>query len=305
MDDSLDTLSPPPSLGGILAAERERLGLTRVEVAQRLHMSASQIQAIEDGDYKRLPKGPFLRGFVRNYAKVLGLDSGEATALLAEVAPRDTAPHIIVPSHNIRFGNEALANRPYVRASVFAVVILLMGFASLYWWFFVRPSPPAQAQPETGPAPQTLAAPVAVEAPKADTLPVPAEPPRLEAPAESAAAPAPATAQPARSEAAKSAPAAVESPKPAPAAVPASAPAPGDATLHFRFRGESWVEVRDARGTQLMSRTNARDTEAQVSGKPPLQLIVGNAAAVSVRFNDRDVPLEPHTRVSVARFTIE
>ena len=296
MDDSMETLSPPPTLGGILAAERERQGLTRAEVAQRLHMSASQIQAIEDGEYKRLPKGPFLRGFVRNYAKVLGLDGKEATALLAEVAPRDTTPRIVVPSHNIRFGNEALANRPYVRASVFAVVILLMGFAALYWWFFVRPSPPAQAQQEIRPAPQTLAAPVAADAPKADALPVPAEP-RLEPSAEPPAATASAKAEPARTEATKPAPAVVESVK--------AAPAPGEGTLRFQFRGDSWVDVRDAKGTQLMSRINARGTEAQVFGKPPLQVIVGNAAAVSVRFNDRDIPLEPHTRVSVARFTVE
>ena len=36
--------------GARLAAERERQGLSRADIAQRLHMSASQIEAIESGD---------------------------------------------------------------------------------------------------------------------------------------------------------------------------------------------------------------------------------------------------------------
>jgi cytoskeleton protein RodZ len=63
----------PRTLGQTLAAERERQGLSRADVAQRLHMSAYQVEALENGDFKRLPQGTFLRGFVRNYAKLLGL----------------------------------------------------------------------------------------------------------------------------------------------------------------------------------------------------------------------------------------
>ena len=74
------------TLGQMLAAERERQGLSRSDAAQRLHMSAYQIEALENGDYARLPKGTFLRGFVRNYAKILGLHAEEALALLPEHA---------------------------------------------------------------------------------------------------------------------------------------------------------------------------------------------------------------------------
>jgi cytoskeletal protein RodZ len=91
------------TLGQTLASERERQGLSRSDAAQRLHMSAYQIEAIETGDYARLPKGTFLRGFVRNYAKILGLRAEEALALLPEHAPRDQKPGIVVPTQNIRF----------------------------------------------------------------------------------------------------------------------------------------------------------------------------------------------------------
>ena len=81
----------PKSVGQVLAAERERQGLSRLDIAQRLHMSAYQVEALENGDYKRLPQGTFLRGFVRNYAKVLGLEAESMLSRLAEVAPSGPA----------------------------------------------------------------------------------------------------------------------------------------------------------------------------------------------------------------------
>src|SRR5881227_3144053 len=90
-------------VGQMLAAERERQGLSRADVAQRLHMSAYQVEAIETGDYKRLPQGTFLRGFVRNYAKVLGLAPDSVLVLLEEGSARAKRPGIVVPTESIRF----------------------------------------------------------------------------------------------------------------------------------------------------------------------------------------------------------
>ncbi|HET7730342.1 MAG TPA: RodZ domain-containing protein, partial [Usitatibacter sp.] len=91
-----------------------------------------------------------------------------------------------------------------------------------------------------------------------------------------------------------------------PVAAPAKAPVPrGHRVVRMRFAGESWVEIKDADGNVLHSRLNAPESEAEVSGKPPLAVIVGNAAQVRMQYNGRDFPLEPHTRVSVARFTLE
>ncbi len=79
VDDNADKAASR-TLGQTLAAERERQGLSRSDAAQRLHMSAWQIEALETGDYGKLPKGTFLRGFVRNYAKVLAFPPGRSWA---------------------------------------------------------------------------------------------------------------------------------------------------------------------------------------------------------------------------------
>jgi cytoskeleton protein RodZ len=283
----------PRSLGQALAAERERQGLSRADVAQRLHMSAYQVEAIETGDYTRLPKGTFLRGFVRNYAKVLGLPADALLAMLSEGSAPDKRPGIVVPTESIRFDplGQRLDN-PYVKAVVIAFVLIALGFAAMYWWLFVRPTRGAVAQ-------KTVVVETPMPAPAARQVPPPAVLARVEA--------APMATPPAAAEAKKAEAKKVDAPKAEP---PKAEPlkvanaAPGS-TLKFVFKGSSWVEVRDSRGRLLFSRLNSPGSDAEVSGKPPFNVVVGNAPEVQLYYNDHEFDLEPHTKVAVARFTVE
>lgn len=306
--ESVDDTARPASLGEVIARERERQGLSRSEIAQRLHMSATQVEALELDAYDRLPKGTFLRGFVRNYAKQLNIEAEPLLARLHEVAPHPPAPRIVVPSQNIRFDpiGDRLAN-PYMRAAVLAAVVIAVALAAMYWWVFIKNAGPvavARKPVELGPPQQLAAAPVS--APEA---PPPVEAPKAEVPkAEAPKAEAPKVDAP-KVDATKVQPAKVEAPKlepsPAPTVPPVAAKKPGDRTLKFRFKGESWVEIKDARGRTLMSQLNGAGTEAEVAGRPPFTVIVGNAPEVQLLYEDRAFALEPHTRVAVARFTLE
>jgi cytoskeleton protein RodZ len=305
-----ETSAPTPArtLGQTLAAERERQGLSRADVAQRLHMSAYQVEAIETGDYTRLPQGTFLRGFVRNYAKVLGIASDPLLELLAEgVSPRQR-PGIVVPTESIRFDptGEGLRN-PYVKAAGIAFVVIALAFAAMYWWLFIRPAPPGAAAQKPAPATMVASAPQVYMSP-APTIERSPEPADVEVARQiqpEAAKKAPEAAKKAP-EAAKKPPeppkaSAVEAPKPAPAVVNAAQ----GSTLKFVFKGQSWVEVRDNKGKLLFSRLNPAGSDAEVSGKPPFNVVVGNAPEVQLYYNDHEFDLEPHTKVAVARFTVE
>lgn len=296
----------PRSPGAILAAERERQGLARADVAQRLHMSVSQIEALEAGDYGRLPRGTFLRGFTRNYARVLGLDAEALVGLLSQDAPRENAPGIVVPSQNIRFDplGQRLAS-PYVKAAGIAAAALVLGFAAMYWWLFIRPQPvatvpakaPAIAAPQPAP-PAEPAEPAKAEPAKAEQ---PADPPV----AQPAVQPAAATPAPAPAFVSPGPPAYAPAAQPA-AAAPAApaAPPPGEGHIKLAFRGAAWVEITDAKGKVLLSRTHPGGSSAEVAGKPPFTLVIGNAPEVRMTYNGRDFDLAPHTRVAVARFTL-
>jgi len=313
--------------GARLAAERERQGLSRADIAQRLHMSASQIEAIESGNYERLPRGTFLRGFVRNYAKVLGLDGEAMVEALSVDAPERSRPGIVVASQNIRFDpmGQRLAS-PYVKAAGIATVVVAVAFAAMYWWLFVRPAPPAMAAKK----PVVVAeAPASAAKVQAEPLPPPVDAPLMPEPEPAKPAPAP---EPKKADAKKAEAPKAEAPKaePAAAAKAAAAPTPSQATMQtvatnaasqpnidagsviaaggsvirLKFRGNAWVEIKDGRGKVLLSRNNPGGSEAEVVGKGPFSVVVGNAPEVTMFFNDREFDLEPHTRVAVARFTV-
>lgn len=294
--DTADTAAPR-SLGQTFAAERERQGLARSDVAQRLHMSAYQIEAIETGDYSRLPRGTFLRGFVRNYARLLGLSPEALLPLLDESGPHESKPGIVVPTQNIRFDpiGERLSN-PYVKAAVVAVVAIAVAFAAMYWWLFIKPTPPGAMAHK--PAPEVLS-PAASKPPdgvaerKAPVaVPVTPDPEKAEPRQRSERAAEPSKAQPAKAQPAKAENIAVIG-------------TGSGGVLKFRFIGPSWVEIRDAKGRVLLSRLNAPGSEAEVSGRPPFNVVVGNAPEVQLFYNDHEFDLEPHTKVAVARFTVE
>ena len=312
MDAAADSpVNAAPTLGQALAAEREKQGLSRADVAQRLHMSAYQVEALESGDFTRLPQGTFLRGFVRNYAKVLGLQPDSMVAMLGDGPGAERRPGIVVPTESIRFDplGERFAS-PYVKAITIAFVVIALGFAAMYWWLFIRPTPPGAVAHKTSqavtsaPAPAPMAPP---PEPSISSAPVmvatapampPAEPEKKPEPVKAAPEPAKPEATK-KTESGKATPAAAS---PAPAAKPAQAT--GN-TLKFVFKGQSWVEVRDAKNRLIFSRLNAPGSDAEVSGTPPFNVVVGNAPEVQLFYNDHEFDLEPHTKVAVARFTVE
>jgi cytoskeleton protein RodZ len=207
-----------------------------------------------------------------------------------------------------------------------AAVLVALALAAMYWWLFVRNTPMAGARKpgaETvaaAPAP-VVAAPVPVATSAPTFLPPPSasvEPPKPVAEAPKAE-PAKATAksEPAKAIAAKAEPVSRPVPpkiEPPPATMARSEPAPSmqrvsvspsGSTLKFRFKGKSWVEIRDAGGEVLLSGINDAGSEAEVVGKPPFKVVVGNAPEVRMFFNEREFNLAPHMREAVARVTVE
>ncbi len=65
------------SIGPQLKAAREHLGITAVEAAKRLHMRAMFVEALEREEWRTIGEPVYVRGFLRNYARLLGLDPCE------------------------------------------------------------------------------------------------------------------------------------------------------------------------------------------------------------------------------------
>jgi cytoskeleton protein RodZ len=261
------------TFGRRLAAERERLGLSVGEIAGRLRLHPKQVQAIESESLPPLP-APFLRGFVRNYAKEVRLDPAPLLAELnARLGPQQGGTQGLAPA---RSGSSLTApsehgSRRIVLIGVLAALIVLAvlgGLATRSDKARVEPAPPT-----TKPA-----APVA---------PPPAPAGAVEPKVEPVAAP----------------PAEIPAPAPATGAgTPAAAPAE---SVRMSFRAQSWVEVTQADGKVIHSQINEAGTEQRVEGKPPLKVVIGNASGVSLDYRGKPVDLKPSTNPeNVARITL-
>jgi cytoskeleton protein RodZ len=106
-----------------------------------------------------------------------------------------------------------------------------------------------------------------------------------------------------------------------PAALPPEAPAtvPGEAAptaaapqapvsegrIQLQFGSQSWVEIKEQDGRTLMSQLNSPGSRSVVVGRPPLSLVIGNAADVRLVYNDKPVDLKPYIQIEVARLTLK
>ena len=90
--------------GQLLRAARLERGLSIEDVARQMRLSVRQVTALEEDDYTKLASGTFLRGFVRNYAKLLQMDAAPLLQRLEQsVPPPPPTQTISYPSEGIPF----------------------------------------------------------------------------------------------------------------------------------------------------------------------------------------------------------
>lgn len=88
------------SISVAMRTERLRLGYTLTDMAERLRIRASYLQAIEEGRYGELPGATYALGFIRSYAEALGLDPSEVVARFKQetAGGMDTRAQLVFPS---------------------------------------------------------------------------------------------------------------------------------------------------------------------------------------------------------------
>src|SRR5512141_2456245 len=77
------------SFGEELRREREIRGISLKEIADATKISKRFLEAIENNDHKTLPAPVFTRGFVREYARYLGLNAEDMVNRYSSAAAGD------------------------------------------------------------------------------------------------------------------------------------------------------------------------------------------------------------------------
>ena len=73
------------TLGEKLRQAREERGFTIADVAEQTRISSLYLESIENDDYRILPGGIFNKGFVKSYAKSVGINEVEALSDYSEI----------------------------------------------------------------------------------------------------------------------------------------------------------------------------------------------------------------------------
>ena len=287
-----------PAVGEVLRAAREAKGWSIQEVANRLRLMNRQIDAIESNDFAALGQPVFARGFVRNYARLLGLN--HEAMLLTMQEETLAAPVEVAQTLSLVMPGSWFTSR-WLIGGLLALLALVVVFIGLYAWLSsdaedVVVSLPPPPQPLHSVAALVPAPPVVEQ-----TSDIPESPVNTAPVSESAvnAAPAPESAVNTAS-----APMAMTSPEPLPASITAPAPAIARA-LRFQFDANAWVEVKDGTGSVLQRKMNRKGSILTLLGQPPFTLEVGNASKVRMTYNGRPLDLKPYSVGNVARFSLE
>lgn len=129
----VDAYEMPETPGGLLAAARVRAGLSIEQVANRSRVPAEALAAIDADDFEALPAMVYLRGFVRLYAREVGIDSAEPIArldlMLAERDAQEAQAEEVGEAHvRARSVERVRAGAGYSLAigAVFAILLLTL-----------------------------------------------------------------------------------------------------------------------------------------------------------------------------------
>ena len=183
-----DAAPPPATTGARLREAREAAGLSIDAVAQQLKLAPRQVKALEDDDFAQLPGRTFIRGFMRNYARLVRLDPDALLSALPEGAAAPSLDHPSLAPTTRAIGELPADVHGKPRATRWAVPLALaaiVAIGAIYEFAGPQREPAKSAAGKSAPAPAPAPAPSATAVPAAPA-PAPA--------GDAAPAPAPAAA---------------------------------------------------------------------------------------------------------------
>lgn len=284
--------------GGALRLAREKQGLTLHDVASKLKISGRQIESIEADQFASLPESTIVRGFIRNYAKLLKIEAEPLLDAYNVLVPtKEPLAFTVKPSTTMKVSSyKKPKTGRYIGVGL--LVLLLLGAWVFYQSYIEKPSPTLPIAEEIEPLPEP-ALPAAERAEQVIDLTLPAA---------STAVPASALNAPAvgaDSVAALAAAAPAQTIAAAPVEAIAVAPDAGIAKLEFNANQETWISIVDASGKEIYNKTIFAGGRENFSAKLPINVVIGNAGGATMSMNNKSVNLGPHTRSNVARIKVD
>ncbi|WP_303900796.1 RodZ domain-containing protein [Thiohalomonas denitrificans] len=289
----------PERPGRRLREARETRNLSREEVASELRLQTRIVAALEEDDDSSMPPSAFVVGYLRSYARRLDLPADEIVR--AHEQNLEGPQPEIVP----RVRKSQVSSRDLPVRMVTWLIFIGLGALLVVWWLAQQPaleepgnsSEVATAALKATPTTPEGEAQTVAERPESATE-TDAQLPVFVAESEGTASEEPDPVEP-------------TTPEPAPEAQPQAAESeavaqaePAATGLRMEFEADSWIQVTNADGQQLVSRVIKAGRTLRFTGKPPFRVILGYAPGVTIHYQGERFDHTPYMRSDVARFSI-
>ena len=291
------------TVGEILHNKRKEIGLSLDEITEKLNLDSNLIKLLENNDYEKFKVETYLKGYLRAYAKVLGIDGDRIIKLYKESNP-EKEPEIlpdVKPKNQKNSGDRSVKLFSYILGLTIALSMLIwyqknimikpdvnenyIGNIELnknneingvdtsykiiihsdYWQWPIDNISERYRESGSNDQSKSLKNEKIQDELKEDVI--------QEQALETEESPVYETQQ-------------------------SSDP------IVLALRGDSWVEVYDREGNRLFLDLARGGKNYIINGNSPFDILLGAANEVSVEFNGSIVNIEPYTRYGIARFTL-
>lgn len=291
------------SFGQRLSSARRALNLTQEQVAAELRLNVRLIKALEEENYSLLPTQMYIAGYLRNYARLLKIPV-EPLLNALNMAQLESPPLItdVTRPRKTSYSNMIV--------KLFALVLLVVLLAGLVSWiqsldfslFTTKYSDVGQPEQSESHEPNAQSIPlpeIVVDEPAAIEA-ITAEPVSVAEQPVTESLPVTKDAPPAKVIATEKIIATEKQQTP----VVQSEITKDGVELVLSFSEDSWVEVKDSTDEKLLYDLYRKGQSKQLTGTPPFNIFLGNAAGVTVEYNGQVYDVSPHISGNIARFSL-
>ena len=298
--------------GGELLAARTAQGLSVKSVAEQLRLGIKQIEALEQDHFSDLPEPTIVKGFIRNYAKLLKIPAAPLLVAYAEMMPeKEQYSFKLNPGINMKISETGQSNK--ARYFLLALGLLLgVGIWFFYQSYIQKPSP-VNPVPEIIDALPEFALPMServepattqIEMPEADAQ-VPAielnSSENISVDNQNNIDPQETTSEVNKTDEMETAETDNAPDQAATNVTDDAATVPGKTRLKFNATQETWVSVVNESGKEVYNKILYAGNREVVDLWHPAEIVVGNAHGTTLVVDGKPMDLAPYTRINVAR----
>jgi len=294
--------------GERLRLQRESRNLTVAQAAQELRLSSRIVLALEGDQFEVLEAPIYVRGHLKNYARLLELPEVEIVRAYDQTLPDEV---VFEPKTRGKEGPVLNNGTPrWIFPVAWLVVLLMLVMGGLWWYAGPHREPVASLESESdreapddgesradangseseGAMGRTVALPPLDASVELD-IPEGLEAASASEPGNSDVSPASGLADEVAQVADEVLPAVPEPEGQAAADGPES-----DLFLQVSLESDSWLEVSDSSGRQLFQGLAREGRQLELSGVGPIELFMGNAPAVQIEVEGQRLDFSDRVR---------